>query len=252
LAKKHLSDKDRFLDLVSQASRLAQARKQASKLKKGLKSPRERRLEKRVAIGPVLWDQMLLRAVVEGDMVVAERWDVPSLAWVRDGITIAEVASGIDATGDEMEALGYFSSSPSSGLIPSSDKNEQAQKSLPTSTKASPAVVHHEATAKTPGQHPSQRWGPEEQWQALLSVFAHVLENQAQRIGEEWSWFGGQQDPLYLLDRLGRAEPALAISKFRKVSPNLDLNKLKYLDSLQPEEMYDYAVGILSLMAPDP
>ncbi len=81
-------------------------------MKKGLKSLRERRLEKRVAIGPVLWDQMLLRAVVEGDMVVAERWDVPSLAWVRDGITIAEVASGIDATGDEMEALGYFSSSP--------------------------------------------------------------------------------------------------------------------------------------------
>ncbi len=64
-------------------------------------------------------------------------------------------------------------------------------------------------------------------------------------------WFGGQQDPLYLLDRLGRADSALAISKFRKVSPNLDLNKLKYLDRLQPEEMYDYAVGILSLMAPD-
>jgi hypothetical protein len=98
-------------------------------LKKGLKSPRERRLEKRVAIGPVLWDQMLLRAVVEGDMVFAERWDVPSSTWVRDGITIAEVASGIDVTGDEMETLGCFSDSHSSDLTPTLEKNEQPQRS---------------------------------------------------------------------------------------------------------------------------
>jgi hypothetical protein len=83
-------------------------------------------------------------------------------------------------------------------------------------------------------------------------VFLDVLENQPQRIGEEWSWFGGAREPLELLGLLERLDPVLALREFEKVNPHLDLNKLKDSYGLQSEEMYDYAVGILSLIVSDP
>src|SRR5262245_5967082 len=86
----------------------------------------------------------------------------------------------------------------------------------------------------SPIGHPS----PREQWELLGQIYSQVLESAELRplLTEAMSYGALGKNPDLLLAKLDQAQPAVAMTQFRKINPQLDLANLMSVAASNPTE----------------